>query len=105
MDLQQVRAILVNIFAGIVDCNMIARGMIAAFSQVKLGVPVVVRLEGNNAAEVGHGFVRVNMDVLRRRCACLMRANCRLRPRRIWTMLRRRLSSRRSDNCVVVGTQ
>ncbi|QIW15799.1 succinate--CoA ligase subunit beta [Pasteurellaceae bacterium RH1A] len=44
-----VKAILVNIFGGIVRCDLIAEGIIAAVNEVHVGVPVVVRLEGNNA--------------------------------------------------------
>ena len=44
-----VKAVLVNIFGGIVSCDMIAEGIIAAVKQVGVKVPVVVRLEGNNA--------------------------------------------------------
>lgn len=44
-----VKAILVNIFGGIVRCDLIADGIIAAIKEIELSVPVVVRLEGNNA--------------------------------------------------------
>jgi len=44
-----VKAVLVNIFGGIVSCAMIAEGIIAAVKDVGVKVPVVVRLEGNNA--------------------------------------------------------
>ena len=44
-----VKAILINIFGGIVRCDMIAEAIIAAVKEVKVDVPVVVRLEGNNA--------------------------------------------------------
>ena len=44
----KVRAVLVNIFGGIVKCDMIASGIIAALGKVKLKVPLVVRLEGTN---------------------------------------------------------
>lgn len=44
-----VRAVLVNIFGGIVRCDLIAEGIIGAVSEVGIQVPVVVRLEGNNA--------------------------------------------------------
>ncbi len=47
----KVRAVLVNIFGGIVRCDMIAEGIIAAVREVGVQVPVVVRLEGNRAAE------------------------------------------------------
>jgi succinyl-CoA synthetase beta subunit len=47
----KVRAILVNIFGGIVRCDLIADGVINAVKNVGVSVPVVVRLEGTNAAQ------------------------------------------------------
>ncbi|RUO79158.1 ADP-forming succinate--CoA ligase subunit beta [Pseudidiomarina taiwanensis] len=44
-----VKAVLVNIFGGIVRCDMIAEGIMGAVEEVGVKVPVVVRLEGNNA--------------------------------------------------------
>ena len=46
-----VKCILINIFGGIVRCDMVAAGVVAAIKNVDLKVPVVVRLEGTNAAE------------------------------------------------------
>lgn len=46
---QNVKAVLVNIFGGIVRCDLIAEGIIGAVEEVGVHVPVVVRLEGNNA--------------------------------------------------------
>jgi len=46
-----VKAILINIFGGIVRCNIIADGVVAAFKKVNLNIPVVVRLEGTNAEQ------------------------------------------------------
>ena len=46
---QNVAAVLVNIFGGIVRCDLIAEGVIGAVEEVGVKVPVVVRLEGNNA--------------------------------------------------------
>ena len=46
---QRVRAVLVNIFGGIVRCDLIAEGVIQAVKKVGVRVPVVVRLEGTNA--------------------------------------------------------
>jgi succinyl-CoA synthetase beta subunit len=43
-----VKGILVNIFGGIMDCNVIATGILAAAKEVGLQIPLVVRLEGNN---------------------------------------------------------
>lgn len=51
-----VKAVLVNIFGGIVRCDMIADGIIGAVREVGVQVPVVVRLEGNNA-ELGAGVL------------------------------------------------
>ncbi len=45
----KVKAVLVNIFGGIVRCDLIAEGIIGAVEEVGVKVPVVVRLEGNNA--------------------------------------------------------
>ena len=46
-----VKCILINIFGGIVRCDMVAAGVVAAIKNVDLKVPVVVRLEGTNAVE------------------------------------------------------
>ncbi len=43
-----VKGILVNIFGGIMDCNIIANGIVEAARETKLNIPLVVRLEGNN---------------------------------------------------------
>jgi succinyl-CoA synthetase beta subunit len=48
---KNVQAILVNIFGGIMRCDVIAQGIINAAKTVKLGVPLVVRLEGTNVKE------------------------------------------------------
>ena len=47
---ENVKGILVNIFGGIVRCDLIAEGILAAVKEVQVNVPVVVRLEGNQAA-------------------------------------------------------
>ena len=52
-----VKCILINIFGGIVRCDMVAAGVIAAFKNVNLQIPVVVRLEGTNSEEA-HKIVR-----------------------------------------------
>ncbi|WP_374349234.1 ADP-forming succinate--CoA ligase subunit beta [Chitinimonas sp.] len=46
---ESVKGVLINIFGGIVRCDMIAEAIIAAVKEVNVTVPVVVRLEGNNA--------------------------------------------------------
>ncbi len=47
----KVRAILVNIFGGIVRCDEVARGILAALDRVELSSPIVLRLDGTNAAQ------------------------------------------------------
>jgi len=46
-----VKGILVNIFGGIMKCDVIAEGVVAAVKQVGLKVPLVVRLEGTNVEQ------------------------------------------------------
>jgi len=46
-----VKAILVNIFGGIVKCDLVAEGIISALSEVELKIPLVVRLQGTNSTE------------------------------------------------------
>ena len=45
----EVKVVLVNIFGGIVRCDLIAKGVVAAIKEVDIKIPVVVRLEGNSA--------------------------------------------------------
>jgi succinyl-CoA synthetase beta subunit len=47
----QVRSILFNIFGGITRCDEVARGILTALDQVRIDVPLVVRLDGTNAEE------------------------------------------------------
>ena len=49
LDDPEVKVVLVNIFGGIVRCDLIAEGVLAAIEEVGVNIPVVVRLEGNNA--------------------------------------------------------
>lgn len=48
-----VKAILINIFGGIVRCDRVASGVIEATQEMKVNLPIVVRLEGTNAEEAG----------------------------------------------------
>jgi len=48
---ENVRAVLINIFGGIVRCDMVARGVVGAAQNLGVKVPVVVRLEGTNVEE------------------------------------------------------
>jgi len=53
----KVSAVLINIFGGIVRCDLIAEGVVGAIEEVGVEVPVIVRLEGNNA-EVGSNVLK-----------------------------------------------
>ncbi|MFT5163256.1 MAG: succinyl-CoA synthetase beta subunit [Alteromonadaceae bacterium] len=59
-----VKAVLVNIFGGIVRCDMIAEGIIGAVEEVGVKVPVVVRLEGNNADLGAQKLRDCNLDII-----------------------------------------
>jgi succinyl-CoA synthetase beta subunit len=48
---RQVHAILFNIFGGITRCDEVARGILQALEQMTIDLPIVVRLDGTNAAE------------------------------------------------------
>lgn len=62
----KVKAILINIFGGIVRCDLIAEGIIAAAEEVELRVPVVVRLEGTNV-ELGRELLeKSGLDIISR---------------------------------------
>ena len=54
---KNVRAILINIFGGIMRCDIVARGVVAAVKEMGLATPVVVRLEGTNV-ELGKTILR-----------------------------------------------
>jgi succinyl-CoA synthetase beta subunit len=54
---KNVKGILVNIFGGIMKCDVIANGILAAVKQVNVSVPLVVRLEGTNV-ELGKQILK-----------------------------------------------
>ncbi|MCF7800612.1 MAG: ADP-forming succinate--CoA ligase subunit beta [Candidatus Marinimicrobia bacterium] len=59
-----VKAVLINIFGGIVRCDRVAQGVIDALNLVKVNVPLVVRLEGTNAKEAAELLENSNLDFL-----------------------------------------
>jgi len=59
-----VTAILVNIFGGIVRCDLIAEGIIAAVKEVGVSVPVVVRLEGTNVEKGRELLANSGLDII-----------------------------------------
>jgi succinyl-CoA synthetase beta subunit len=60
----KVKAVLVNIFGGIVRCDLIADGIIGAVQEVGVSVPVVVRLEGNNAELGAQRLAESGLDII-----------------------------------------
>ena len=61
---ERVKAVLVNIFGGIVRCDLIAEGIIGAVKEVGVSVPVVVRLEGNNAELGSKKLAESGLDII-----------------------------------------
>ena len=59
-----VQGVLVNIFGGIVRCDMVALGVVAAAEEVKLSVPLVVRLEGTNVEEGRRVLAESGLDLI-----------------------------------------
>ena len=59
-----VKAILVNIFGGIVRCDLVAEGVVAAARELGLSVPLVVRLQGTNAAEGRQVLEASGLDIV-----------------------------------------
>ena len=62
---KNVKAILINIFGGIVRCDRVANGIVEAMSNQNVTVPVVVRLEGTNAKEAGDILFELRLAVFR----------------------------------------
>ena len=60
----KVKALLVNIFGGIMKCDVIANGIVSAAKQVGLQVPLVVRLEGTNVEEGKRILEKSGMDII-----------------------------------------
>lgn len=59
-----VKAILVNIFGGIMRCDIIAEGVVAAAKEVGLSVPLVVRLEGTNVEQGKEIMANSGIDIV-----------------------------------------
>jgi len=63
LDDPEVKVVLVNIFGGIVRCDLIAEGVLAAIEEVGVKIPVVVRLEGNNADLGSEILAKANIKI------------------------------------------
>ncbi len=61
---QKVKGVLINIFGGIVRCDLIAEGIISAVDEVGIAVPVVVRLVGNKATEAKQILEKSSLNII-----------------------------------------
>jgi succinyl-CoA synthetase beta subunit len=61
---KRVKAILINIFGGILRCDVLARGVVAAAKKTKIRVPLIVRLEGTNVEEGKQILENSNLEFL-----------------------------------------
>ena len=61
---KNVKAVLINIFGGIVRCDRVANGVVEAVNELGLKVPVVVRLEGTNAIKAKHILSKSNVKII-----------------------------------------
>ncbi len=61
---EKVKAILVNIFGGIVRCDLIAEGIIKAIKEVSVSIPVIVRLEGTNVEQGQKLLSECDLDII-----------------------------------------
>ena len=57
-----VKAVLINIFGGIVRCDKVADGIVQALQEVKVDIPVIVRLDGTNAKEGAETLKKSGME-------------------------------------------
>jgi succinyl-CoA synthetase beta subunit len=61
---KKVKSIMINIFGGITRCDDVARGLAEAFKQIKVEIPIVIRLEGTNAKEGLEIIKQLNIPVV-----------------------------------------
>ena len=61
---EQVKSILINIFGGIVRCDVVALGIVSAVSEVGVDIPVIVRLKGNNSEEAKQILSESDLNII-----------------------------------------
>ena len=61
---RNVKGIFINIFGGIMDCDIVAHGVVAAARETGLSLPLVVRLEGNNVAAAKATLVASGLNIV-----------------------------------------
>jgi Succinyl-CoA synthetase, beta subunit len=59
-----VKGILINVFGGILRCDILAKGVVQAATKLKLSVPVVVRMEGTNVEEGRRILAESGLDLI-----------------------------------------
>ena len=61
---EKVKSILINIFGGIVRCDVVASGIVSAVSEVGVDIPVIVRLKGNNSEEAKQILSESDLNII-----------------------------------------
>jgi len=61
---ENVKSILINIFGGIVRCDLVAKGVVQAVKELGLNVPVVVRLQGTNAEKAKKLLAEADLSII-----------------------------------------
>ncbi len=61
---ENVKSILINIFGGIVRCDLVAKGVVQAIKELGLNVPVVVRLQGTNAEKAKKLLAEADLSII-----------------------------------------
>ncbi|BAH83334.1 ADP-forming succinate--CoA ligase subunit beta [Candidatus Ishikawella capsulata] len=61
---KNIKVIFINIFGGIVRCDLIAKGIISAVKEIEVSVPIIVRLEGNNASIGIQNIINSHLDII-----------------------------------------
>ena len=61
---EKVKSILINIFGGIVRCDVVALGIVSAVSEVGVDIPVIVRLKGNNSEEAKQILSESDLNII-----------------------------------------
>lgn len=61
---ENVKSVLINIFGGIVRCDVVASGIVSAVSEVGVDIPVIVRLKGNNSEEAKQILAESDLNII-----------------------------------------
>jgi succinyl-CoA synthetase beta subunit len=61
---KNVKVVMINIFGGITRCDDVAKGLIAALEQIKINIPIVIRLSGTNSKEGLEILKKANLPIV-----------------------------------------